>query len=230
MKLSGFKLVFISVGALAWGCAAGSDLRMPFLGACVSQLPEDETLAVKVCEAKQARFLMTTGQSRCAGASGVVGGRILCAKSDSSSEAADAGVEFGPYHAKLVEPVSIGDVRTFYAGKSAGENDRFHVAPNDDDLLTVTDGEASPGDEVCAFEAGSESCLVIPAFRGGVELQRRVLRNYALRLDGLLVEEHAQLRRCEHRRCIMPNMCHQRCLKYLPHTSSKAASRLYPWN
>ncbi len=193
MRTNTAKLISIGAGLLACGWVGGSDLNVPSLGGCVAQLPEEGEFAIKICEARRARALMTVrGSGRCAGTSRVTGGRIHCSKSDSSSGRADTGTAFAPYHVTLNSPVSIGSIEAFYAGRNAGESSRLRVIRNRNGRLEIKDRVVSGTAVTCTISAKSNRCSVGSTGRNGA----RAVRQYTLGLDGVRVTGYTQSRSC----------------------------------
>lgn len=221
------KPVFAGILILSWCVASGEDVSVPSLAACVAQFEDDVDLGVRLCQAKRDRSVLMPGSSPCAGSWRFVDGRVSCAKSDSASEAAAAGVEFSRYGSMLSAPIAIGNLSAFYADMRAG--DHFRVNGRGDGGVEILDSrEGSTSDGKCIFPPDTHRCAVTGTFVAvnfPKYARKRTDYTYTLQLDGLLVEEKIQYRKCGTEHCPL-GYCFCQSYYYPPPVEREA---LYLW-
>ena len=224
-------LACVGLFTFAWvgGTAEGADVAPPSLGGCVAGLEDQGDLAVKICEAKITRALMTPGSGRCAASARLVEERLVCSKSDSASPSAGAGTSFAPFPLGLRGPISIGDLEAFYAGRRAGATGRFQIVSGGAGRLSVKERvNASRSEEKCTMASGLHNCRVASGFAGQWLRQTRRAVTYTLQLDGLLITEETQSRRCIKQLC-SPGGCSSQCGIYVL-SVAQTSSHLHPWS
>ena len=210
------KSIFTGVLLLLGGVAVGGDVLAPYLAQCVAQLEEDTDLAVKFCRSQRARAILAPGSTDCLGSWRLIDGRITCSKSDSASAAAASGVGFSEYFSSLIGPVSIRALSDLYAGRSAGEGDRFRIRSKDDGGLEIVGSHTgTEPDRLCVLQPGIHRCSIQGAFSGSDLDYYRRFRNdytYTLQLDGLLVEKETHRKACSRTLCLSGNCM---CMSYI---------------
>ncbi len=227
MRINLYQLAAVA-GLLACGWAGGGEVLAPPLGRCIAALADEGQFGIETCRAQQKREVIRPGVNRCAASSHVVQGRIRCGKSDAATTDANTGTSFKLYHPTLSAPVSIGGVNSFYAGRHAGKNNRFQVRLRGDNKLAVAEkSTASSEGNNCIFQPDANQCTISTNFTGRRQKQTRRFTAYKLQLDGLLVEEAVQTRRCV---VCSPFGCAVSCLRYGFSPPSPPTAKLYPWN
>lgn len=227
--VSTLACVVLLVAVWIAGTAESADVPPPSLGNCIAGLEDEGDFAIKICEAKAARALMTPGGGRCPTTMRLIRGRLICTKTDSASSSAGTRTRFAPFSIGISGPISIGSPETFYAGKRAGNNGRFRIVRRADGKLRIEERvSASRSESKCTVASGLHNCVLSNGFTGWWNNQTKRTLTYTLQLDGLLVTEKTQNRTCALQAC-SPGGCASSCIRYNL-APAQTTSYLHPWN